>query len=214
MKFNTTYDLFNLNDSVVYDEVLYMKLPRKKRTISELHSIYKRLRERSGIQSVRRISLIQEIREKIPSQLKWGKDCWTVYYTHNDKIYKYDFTWDSIYVSWSLSTDILKFEGSKLEVRDSKIDFLLNNEIAFQLGDKYRELNQGNRYDLFVGKILFKEICELLSTKFQSVKFSEVPNVVPVRVNDETLVFNLSEKSNGVYKEFKYMGVLSEEIIF
>jgi len=208
MKLNTPYNL------VYDDDVMYTKLPRKKRTISELHSIYKRLKERSGIQSVKRIYLIQEIREKIPSKLKWGKDCWTVYYTHNDKIYKYDFTWDSIYVSWSFSTDILKFEGSKLEVRDSKIDFLLNNEIAFQLGDKYRELNQGNRYDLFVGEILFKEICELLSTKFQSVKFSEVPNVVPIRVNDETLVFNLSEKSNGIYKEFKYMGVLSEEIIF
>jgi len=43
---------------------------------------------------------------------------------------------------------------------------------------------------------------------------SKMPNVVPVRVNDETLTFRLLGKSNAHYKEFEFIGLLSEEIIF
>ncbi len=185
----------------------------KTRTISELHSIYKRLRERSYSLREKRKALVEESAKILTVTQKWNKDYITLYFTKGDKIYKWNLTWEEGYETWSRSSDLLKFEGSKESIRDEKINFLLNNELAFELGEKYQKL-QDNGFDNFVGQILVKEICHLLSTKFQFVKLKEVPNVVPVRVNDETLTFRLLGKSNAHYKEFEYIGLLSEEIIF
>lgn len=184
----------------------------KKRTISELHSIYKRLRERSYILREKRKALVEEGAKILTVTQKWNKDYITLYFTKGDKIYKWNLTWEEGYETWSRTSDVLKFEGSEESIRDEKINFLLNNELAFELGEKYQKL-QDNGFDNFVGQILVKEIYHQLSTKFQFVKLSKVPNVVPVKVNDETLTFRLLEKSNAHYKAFEYIGVLSEEII-
>ena len=185
----------------------------KKRTIWELHSIYKRLRERSYILREKRKAIVEESAKILTVTQKWNKDYITLYLTKGGKIYSWNFTWEEEYETWSRSSNLLKFEGSKESIRDDKINFLLNNELAFELGEKYQKL-QDNGWDNFVGELLVKEICHLLTTKFQFVKLKEVPNVVPVRVNDETLTFRLLGESNANYKEFEFIGLLSEEIIF
>ena len=161
----------------------------------------------------KRKAIVEESAKILTVSQKWNKDYITLYLTKGGKIYSWNFTWEEEYETWSRSSNLLQFEGSKESIRDDKINFLLNNELAFELGEKYQKL-QDNGWDNLVGQILVKEICHLLSTKFQFVKLKEVPNVVPVRVNDETLTFRLLGKSNDHYKEFEFIGLLSEEIIF
>ena len=187
----------------------------KKRSISELHALYKRAQERSITKRKQISDLIDRIVKETPLVKKQGENCHTVYFNMNDKIYKYEFTYRSEYKSWAYSWNSLNFEGDTQSKREQKINFFLSNDIAFELGEKFRKLDKGQKnLEYKVKHILIDEISEELRKKFNKVTSFEVPNVIPVKVNDETLIFNLDSQSFGLYNKFNFVGFLSEELSF
>ena len=187
----------------------------KKRTISELHSLYKKAQQRSIIKRKQISGLIDQIVTETPLIKQQGEDRHVVYFNMNDKIYKYEFTYRSEYKSWAYSWNSLKFEGDTQSKREQKINFFLSNDIAFELGEKFHKLERGNKnLEYKVKNVLIDEISEALRKKFDKVNSFNVPKVIPVKVNDETLIFNLDGQSYGLYKKFNFIGVLSEELSF
>lgn len=187
----------------------------KKRSISELHALYKRAQERSITKRKQISDLIDRIVKETPLVKQQGEDRHIVYFNMDDKIYKYEFTYRSEYKSWAYSWNSLKFEGDTQSKREQKINFFLSNDIAFELGEKFHKLDKGQKnLEYKVKHVLIDEISEELRKKFNKVNAFDTPSVIPVKVNDETLIFNLDGQSFGLYKKFNFIGFLSEELSF
>lgn len=186
----------------------------KKRSISELHALYKRAQERSITKRKQISDLIDRIVKETPLVKQLGEDRHIVYF-NDDRIYKYEFTYRSGYKCWAYSCSSLKFEGDTQSKREQKINFFLSNDIAFDLGEKFHKLDKGHKnLEYKVKNVLIEEILEELRKKFNKVNTFDVPKVIPVKVNDETLIFNLDGQSFDLYKKFNFIGVLSEELSF
>lgn len=201
-----------LNYKSGYFEFIF-KRKAKRRSIQELHLLYKKALERSDIFRSEESALIKEIVEKTPEFIRHQEKSHQVYFNEDDKTYKYTFTYRKEFNSWSWSLDILQFKGDVTTIRDSKIDFIFSNEIEFDLGNKFRKLDKSFvGFERKVKNVLIEEIIEHLVSKFKKVKFNDVPRVIPVKVNDEILTFRLTDRSYGDYKNFEYIGDLSEVI--
>jgi hypothetical protein len=189
------------------------KRKAKRRTIKELHSLYKRSLERSNIFRSELSELIKEIVEKTPEFIRHQERSHQVYFNEDDKTYKYTFTYRKEFNSWAWSFDILQFKGDVTTIRDSKIDFIFSNEVEFELGNRFRKLDKSFvGFERKVKHVLIEEIIEHLVSKFKKVKFTDVPRVIPIKVNDEIMTFKLTDRSYGDYKNFEYIGDLSEVI--
>lgn len=183
----------------------------RRRTISELHSLYTQAKLRSDkIRNEFRV-LIDEIISKTKEVDVRGEKKHIVYFTEDNTVHKYTFSYRSGFDSWGYSIDRLRFEGSVTEKRDELISFILENEIAFELGEKFRKLDTSFlSLEYKVIHVLIQEIREELVNRFKDIHAHLVPNVIPVEVNNQVMIFSKKSQSYGFYKDFEYVGDMTE----
>jgi hypothetical protein len=96
--------------------------------------------------------------------------------------------------------------------RNEKLEFLLSNKKAFELGELYESL-QGNTkyYHLRVREIL----SEMIQDKLNSVYKNKVsPNIITVSIGDKKYYVECEDqyRHSKIYKKFKLLNEVEEEI--
>ena len=200
-----------------YFEWKFKRRPRQ-RTISEVHNLYIRAMERSEKKSKEIMDCIDEIVREIPPTTANNSrynDKYITYFYSDNVLYQYSMGYEENYDSYSTSYDRVKFdEGSVEEIRDKKIHFILNNQKALELGEKYKRLSAANKYLHYNVREAFEVmIVEYLEKKFKDTKAINTPKVIPVIVDNKKYVFTIDPQSWGTYKKFIFLGESHEDIV-
>ena len=125
------------NVNFFYPEVFEYKFKRKPKdwSLEQLHDLYLRAKERAE----KRCNLSQSIMDTIQKEIVQFDNKTKVYFyqTVKDTTYlrSYDFTWKCKYnknTSWSIG-------DPKLNNREERLDFLIANMRAFELGQQFYE---------------------------------------------------------------------------
>lgn len=190
----------------------------KLHTISEVHDLYLRAMERSAKKSKEIVDCIAEIvREIPPTPSNNGRysDKYITYFYSDDILYQYSMSYETSYGSYGTSYDRVKFdEGSKEEIRDKKIHFILNNQKALELGEKYHRLSAANKYLHYNVREAFEVmIVEFLEKKFKDTKAINLPKAIPVVVGGKRYMFTIDPQSWGTYKKFIFLGESHEDVV-
>lgn len=201
-------------------ESFEFKFNRKPRirTISEVHDLYIRSIERSNIKSKEILNCIDEIISTISPQSSGNRRYNDRYITHfyiDDILYQYSMSYEPMYDSYSTSYDRVRFEqGSIEEIRDRKINFLINNSTSLKLGEKYRNLSSSNRYYHIMVKCALEDmLIKLLDKKYEGVISSKLPEIIPIIIDSRRYIFKVDSTSHGVYKKFVLLGESVDDIV-
>lgn len=193
-------------------EIFKIKFGREPKnwTIEMVHDLYLKSLERHNS----RQKLVIDCIDRIVSEVQeFEKDKRTIYFNREGKIYYRELSRYSEYDSWGIRpADVLKFQNSKLEDRNSKIEFLLSNEKAFELGELYESLQGNTKFiHLHVKEILSGCIQEALRKKFKGI---EAPNILTVSIGEKSYYVECSDqyRRSRIYKEFKLLNEVTEEI--
>ena len=122
-------------------ELFFYRFKREPKTwsLEEIQDLWDRSRERGK----KRQSLISKVYDKIINEIPKDKNGRkVVYYTENDKVYKYEFSYTHEFKSWGYSTGRVEFSKDKTAARDEKIEFILSNDRAFELGKEFRDIQK------------------------------------------------------------------------
>jgi hypothetical protein len=193
------------------DESFFYKFGRmpKKRSIAEIHNLYINSRKRSDSKQIVILGIIDEIVEKIPlTNTGRGRGQHITYFTGRDNVlYQYEMSYNSTWDSYGTSYNRVKFEGSVEQIRDQKLDLLLSNEMAFELGEKY---NRNKNYNMHLHNIvkyyLVEAITKQLEIIYKEINFIDIPKVIPVSIDGYQYIFCLDGNSSGYYKKFVLVG--------
>jgi hypothetical protein len=190
----------------------------KLHTISEVHDLYLRAMERSAKKSKEIVDCIAEIVRDIPPTAAYNNrynDSYITYFYSDDVLYQYKMTYEESYGSYGTSSDRVKFnQGSVEEIRDKKIHFILNNQRALELGEKYKRLCNANKHYHYTVKEAFElMIVEKLEEKYKKVNSVNMPKAIPVVVENRRYIFAVDPQSYGTYKKFIFLGEVNEDIV-
>lgn len=174
----------------------------KVRTIKELNTLYINSRKRSDFKQSVILGIIDEIVEKIPlTTTGRGRGQHITYFTGRDNVlYQYEMSYNSTWNSYGTSYNRVKFEGSVEQIRDQKLDLLLSNEMAFELGEKYnRNINYNMHLHNRVKYYLVEAITKQLEIIYKEIL--DIPKVIPVSIDECQYIFTLDG-----YKKFVLVG--------
>ena len=116
----------------------------------------------------------------------------------------------SRYQGYGVSEDRLSFSTDKVKGREEKIDFLLNNELAFELGEKYQEAKRyTSDLQYVVEHILWEMIYDELRKKY---KDEFPPNVIVVSISDRKYYVTVEDKY-GYYLKFKWQMEVTNDVV-
>lgn len=180
-------------------------------TIDEVHELYLKSFERHS----KRQKLVIDCVDRIVSEVQeFEKGKRKVYFTKEGKFYQRELSKNSEYDSWGIrSADLVKFSSnSTLVDRNEKLEFLLSNEKAFELGELYQSL-QGNtkHLHLHVREIL----SEMIQDKLRFIyKEKEAPRISTISIGDRKYYIECDDQTrySRIYKKFKLLNEVTEEI--
>lgn len=184
----------------------------KLRTIQEVHSLYIRAIERSSRKSSELLDCMNEIVENIEPVS--GK--YTTYFYNDNILYEYSMSYNSSYESFGVSCDRVRFDiGSIGNMREKKINFVLNSIVSIKLGEKYRRLSNSNRYYHNVVRCAFEDmLITILDERFKDVKSSKMSSIIPIIIDNRRYIFRIDDSSSyGLYKKFIFLGESKDDII-
>lgn len=184
-------------------------------TIESVHDLYVRALNRHNERHRLLLDCIDRIANQVPSTNKNER---VVYYTSKGKIYSRTFFWriDSGMVpSWSVGSpnQVVNEKAISAKVRDNKLEFILSNEIAFELGEEYQKMRVLTKYvHLFIFAVLEDLVQEKLRSHYEGVV---APNITVIDICGKK--YNVYCDDNSRYclefKTFKILGEAPEEVI-
>ena len=187
-------------------------------SIEKVHNLYVRALVRSKKMHEELIDSIHEIARVIPLSVDgYNKKCHITYFYREDVLYQYEMSYMKEYDSYGTSSNRVNFNEGNLEnIRERKINFILNNENgkAFELGEKYDRLSHRSKnFHFNVKEVLVEMIRDELQKKYKAVKIFDIPKIIPVSINDRTYIFTLDRQSSGYYKKFELIDEMNIEPI-
>jgi hypothetical protein len=194
-------------------DLFKMKFKREPKvwTIDDIHELYLKAFERHS----KKQKLVIDCVDRIVSEVQeFEKGKRKIYFTKEGKFYQRELSYHSEYDSWGVgSYDLVKFSSnSTLVDRNEKLEFLLSNEKAFELGELYQSL-QGNtkHLHLHVREVLSEMVQEELRLKFKDV---ESPRIFTISIGDKRYYVECEDQTrySKIYKKFKLLNEATEEI--
>lgn len=190
-----------------------MKFKREPKnwTIESVHDLYIKALDRHTVRQNLVISCIDRIVNEVQ---EFEKDKRKIYFTKEGKIYQRELSRMTEYDSWGIrSADLVKFStNSKIVDRNEKLEFLLSNEKAFELGELYESLQGNTKFIHFrVKEILSEMVQESLREKFKDI---ESPNILTVKIGDKKYYVECDDqyRRSRIYKKFKLLNEVTEDI--
>lgn len=196
-----------------YDSIWFekrFKRKAKKWSIEEIHDLYLKCVERNRI----RKSILSEVTEYVVNQVPQENGERKVY-AHNKRgdILVYTIRYVSDFKSYGTSTDFLKFSNDKVKSREEKIDFIINNEKLFEIGEQYRKAyNNVSMLEQVVFKYLWKIVENKLRIEFKDVKYGP-PDVFTISIGGKKYYVKSSEQHRYGYMVFHFGGEVKENVI-
>jgi len=183
-------------------------------TIESIHELWLRTVERAK----KRRDEILKVREEIVTKLKPNKSGkYVVYYecidyNNEPAIGKYTFEWHDDWKSYGVSTGYYKDDKSASQEnrRNKKIDFLIQNELAFELGEEY---NNAKKYECklnhFVGSILSEMLNDTLREHYRKLD-TIPPKIEKVQINGVFYYIQCESQSRYSYPKFEFLGEVKD----
>lgn len=195
------------NDYDAQDFKFRFKREPRIKTLEQVHDLWLRSCERAYERKKPYIKIFDTIIKEIPDVNGYKK----VYYSEEGKLYEYSFSYTSQFDSYGYSTSLVNFNKSKEENREEKINFILSNQKAFELGEKFNEstkliCHKQNR----LRSILFEMVEEKLKALYKKSCFA--PEITTVKIKDKEYYMELDKDSYGEYMKFNYKGTVSKTI--
>jgi hypothetical protein len=191
-------------------ELFKYKFKRDPRywSLEQIHELWIKSEKRAK----ERQKLISEVYDKIIKEIKKDKNGnKVVYLEKGDKLYKYEFRYNSQFKSWGYSSNQVTFDKDKAKARDEKIDLLLSNEIAFELGKEWSDIQKFRSKFHFRVKNIFISIIEEKLKKEYKDKLP--PDITIVKVGSKKYYFAVDEQHRYDYLKFHFKGEVTDNII-
>lgn len=201
LKFWGNPDLFKLK----------FKREPKVWSIDEVHDLYLKALDRHN----KRLKLWIDCVDRIVNETnEFDKDKRKIFFTKDGKFYQRELSKNHEYDSWGVhSADLVKFSStSTLVDRNEKLEFLLSNEKAFELGELYESL-QGNTKHLHlrVKHIISEMVQDKLRFKFKNC---ESPEMLTISIGEKRYYVKCDDqyRRSRIYKKFELLNEVTEEI--
>lgn len=188
-----------------------------EKTLEQIHDTWKRTEERANKRYKELSSFIDIIVKEVP---KNDRGYHIIYFQHKENyngvektiLYNYKFSYDSSYKSYSYSNNRVELPaGNTVEGRNARLEFLLSNAKAFELGEKFRKLKKLEpRKQFFFRKKFVDIVNDKLREKYKDSKFDEVVDVNIVEVSGKKYYFVIDEQHKYGWKSFHYKGEVKE----
>jgi len=177
-------------------------------SVEQVQDLWIRSKERARKRSLISSKVYDEIISEIP---KNDKGCKLVYFSEDDTLYQYSFSWSTSFKSWGYSWNQVRFSDNKTISRDEKIDFILSNKKAFELGEKYRA---SKKLECKLQRRVLSIMCDMIEDKLKEVyKDKHPPNITKVKVGDKEYYFAVDEQNRYDYLQFHYKGEVQDNTI-
>lgn len=189
--------LYSPDYSVDGPDVFFKKFKRKFKqwTIDELHDLWMRASNRAAIRQKEKSDFIDTIVERIPKDSR-GRHI--VYFHHRndiDNVHQYEFSWHEDWRSYGISQNRLK-----MDTRDDKLSFIIDNDIKFEFGQKYHHLDfMSCKVQYYVKDILWKVVEKELVEKF---KGKTPPDIFILKIGSKKYFIELDEQHRYGYLRF------------
>ena len=180
----------------------------KEWSFDQLIDLYVRAKERAD----RRRKEFGDFINMIINELEPNdKGYYQVYFDREGTTSMYSIRKDD-HFGWAYSTDRVAFSKEPVLAREEKIDFLLNNEKKFELGEELRRLEKMKSvFDRHVFYIIEEAVNDKLCERFKKVKNHLVPKVIKVDLGGRIYNVALTKDSRSSGYDWKKFEILGEE---
>lgn len=188
---------------------MYREFP-KKRTIEEVHDLWLRSSERSQKQHEYFNNVLNEVISTID---KNSNNEYVVYYINDNIYYNYTISYNNDFKSYQYSKNRLKFNNNKSIGRDEKINFLLSNEKAFELGEK---LKLADVYKSTKSFLVKHKLLEMIEDKLRHhFKMTDTrPNdITVVEISGKKYYLKVDSQFRYTYLKFSFVEMDAENVI-
>jgi hypothetical protein len=212
MSYNS-YNSLNFQKFFGNSEFFKLKFKREPKvwTIEGVHDLYLKALDRHN----KRLKLWIDCVNRIVNEThEFEKDKRKIFFTKDGKIYQRVLNKNLEYNSWGVcSPDLVKFSSNSTIVdRNEKLEFLLSNEKAFELGELYESLQGNTRHlHLRVKQVLSEMVQDKLREKFKN---TESPNMLTILIGEKRyyVVCDDQYRRSRIYKKFELLNEVTEEI--
>jgi hypothetical protein len=201
----------------IYNQGLFeFKFKRKPRlrSIDEIHELYLRAKERSD----ERWRLKLELQNLIVKEIPKNDNNEIIVYFNNQRdpknLYQFTMRYNSDWKGYELSRNRVEFSKDIVAARSEKIHFILNNEKAFELGQKYYELHNMNSYlDHKVMSILWEIVENKLREHYKKLEENPNRDVFIIKMGSKKYFVQVDEQHRFGYLKFHLKGEYCPDVL-
>lgn len=201
------------NANFLYGQFYETRFGRKPKiwTPEQLMVLYKNSKERSE----KRQKAISDVIYQAIENIKPNQNGFVCLYTYDKDgdIFVHNIREDKDY-GWGWSQNRLTFSKDELKCRDEKINFLLENELAFELGE---ELNIRDRMRSSMHSYVMQAIREVVNTRlreeFKKTPFGDIPKIMTIDFGGTEFYASLDTNSNSSWRNFELLTQVKEKTI-
>ena len=200
-----------------HPDMFEYKFGRKPKdwTLEEVHDLWLRATKRYHKKRDVSRALWKEI---VDTFSEGDKETFHLY--HEDEegtINKFRFSWSTSWDGYGCSRDWgLEFSKNPKVARDEKIDFIINNEKAFEYGKRYYENEKiKNTLHAIVGSIMWEMIDHKLREHFKSVE-EKPKSIFQINIGDKKYYIHASGDGllvKNSYTKFEFGNEVVDEVI-
>jgi hypothetical protein len=179
-------------------------------TLDEVHDLYLKALDRHN----ERLKLWIDCVDRIVNETdEFEKGKRKIFFTKEGKFYQRVLSKNTEYDSWGVqSAELVKFSGNSIFDRNEKLEFLLSNEKAFELGELYESLQGRTKHlHLYVREILSEIVEDKLRLKF---KDCESPQMLTISIGNKRYYVKCDDqwRRSRLYKKFELLNEVTGEI--
>lgn len=198
------------------DEMFTKRFKRKMKvwTIESIHELWERACVRAGKRQSESSDYLQEIVKEVP---KNDRGEHVVYFKQkgdeNGRIFQYKISYHKDWKGYGVSTDLLEFSKDKVQGRDEKITFLLTNQEAFEMGQKYHELNlMKTNLQHRVKHILWEMVEDKLRDHYKKID-QNPPDISIIEIGGSKYYVKVDEQHRYGWLKFHWAGCVTDDTI-
>lgn len=181
-------------------------------TVEQIHDLWLRAEERGSKKYADSSAYIQEIVKEIPKNER-GEHVVYFYHRRDNSLCKYSLSYHRDWKCYGISQGHVEFSKDKVAGRDEKITFLLTNQRAFEMGQRYHELDgMKSNLQYRVKAILWQIIEDKLRDHYKKLD-TNPPDVFTINIGDYKYYVKTDEQHRHGWLKFHWGGEVIDESI-
>lgn len=185
----------------------FNKDPRKW-TIEELHDLYLRTKERNKKYSKIFTKFIDDIFLNID---KNSRDEYVVYFNQKEQLRQYNISYNERYGSYSFHSEIVSLKN-----RQDRLEFILSNQIAFDMGEKFlllKSFSDGSRDSMLKVKSLMWNCVENKLKDNYKLEDNIFEKIIMINISDKQYFAQVNNNFGYGSYSFKFFNEMDSKPI-